>query len=333
MKRELFTENEPVLGEVCYMTSGCFKDVEIYKNYVKKSVSFADENQEFSNRQSYNSEDYSDYSDYSGNSNLRSENAMYRNDESELEKEFNFIRNRRYNPVLIPIVFGDKYEYIMPRASVASELDNKITKNTEKFIDMKMRKIIYEAIRLCGLSGKKVSYLVIKDNFKYLIAFGIKQKLSDKVIARALYNFLILEAKSRILSDMHDENYGLYKGRIVAFDLGNTRANYKSTDLYLKDAFRNRTRQLMTNYNELDRDLLYKLLRACREKTLVRFEGSAYYGFVNTVSTVSKVEKKSGSLVLHLSNGQVFSGWILSNTKITFLEEKQNVKWSKWCGQ
>lgn len=209
-------------------SGGAFKKVEIFEHYVRKiareeqfttykmSDTRAYENGYFRDKDgkfhpSWNQTEYIGDSQYG-----RQEDC-----DLEMYHEFTFANRKKHLPFVIPVLEGDENCYVMPRAKVKEDLDVNLYKLSEKpYVKRRLKKIkltVLNKINRAGINLTMPQFTYRCDN---IVEFGIAAGLTDKKIINNLFWFVMEDFYSGIIGDMHFSNLGIYRGNVVAIDMG-----------------------------------------------------------------------------------------------------------------
>ena len=209
-------------------SGGAFKVVEIFEHYVKKmardeemetykpTVSYAYNNLGFRDKDGKFHESWI-RTEYLNNSNYGSQEDC----ELEMYREFTFANRKKHLPIVTPILEGDEYCYVMPRVKTKDDLGLDIYNFISKpYVQKRLKKIKLAVVNKLNKIGIKINYRQFKYRTDNIAEFGIAAGLKDEKIINNLFWFVMEDFYSGIIGDMHFSNLGLYRGNIVALDMG-----------------------------------------------------------------------------------------------------------------
>lgn len=272
--------------------NGAFKEVRIYETYVVKSAKNEDYNYLTYSNARYSSmfrDDEGEFhpswvDNYNDNRTGRSEDE----NQEELENEFTFMKTFGHLPIITPILWGDAYEYAMPKVKIFDELDAR-PRNDRLKKDFHKKVLRQLTIRI-NRSGLKVSTHFISRNCrtKNIIDTGYYGGLSVERTARDLFYFVYLDLMRDLGGDMHTGNLGIYRGHIVTFDTGRANTENNGARNYI------RKKGILNNlswiyHNETSQTDLHNLALRSKYDKLVLKLTSRYNDKVAYVRAVSVI--------------------------------------------
>lgn len=218
-------------------SSGAFKIVDIYQNYVVKRAKNTEENgyhlsysdarnqSQFFNEDGEFQEEWVDEYNYDHNyCSGGDEHECY----EELAKEFAFMNQFKHIPIFVPILWGDETEYAMARAKTFDDFD--ALKISDAEWKRKHKAVMIKLAAKFNRIGIKVSKSTVERyRLSSMVELGLRAKLSLDRIAEDLFWFVQFDATRELLGDMHNHNIGIYRGHIVTFDVGQAYSNHNMT--------------------------------------------------------------------------------------------------------
>ena len=272
-------------------SSGAFKTVEIYDNYVIKRARVDEDNCErplslneakydlrFLDESGNFVEDF--YFDYINNFSYgRSCSADPEDCNNEMEREFNILKTFSRNPLVPKLLGGDESEYKVERINMdqgvqkfGRRFDGKI-KSTMKQVEKEVNK----KMLVRGLKKQNLDTYRIEDVVERLLSHNAPISF----IAEDIFQLIVLDKQIGIIGDLHRANFGVKRGRLKIVDLGQTSEPISLREVYDEKIQRSFYRRKNLAYQTLK----YYVLRAKEEKKVVKIN------YKGEGLTIKKVEK------------------------------------------